>query len=141
MDKTTTELFSDLTNASSLKQFQQLNQQQLQTPEPLDYLQNLLQPKKIKLSQAFNMAQINDSYARHIRRGERPLNRDKILRLALAVHLTLEETQNLLKYAEEAALYARSSRDSVIIFALQNKHSLLETNETLHDLNMDLLVK
>lgn len=48
--------------------------------------------------------------------------------------LTTDETQRLLYYANAGILYVRNSLDSVILYALENKLSVIETNHLLDKL-------
>ena len=50
---------------------------------------------------------------------------------AIAAKLTIEETNDLLKYARESKLYARDRRDAIIIFALNSNLNIYETNDLL----------
>lgn len=72
--------------------------------------------------------------------GVRRPGRDMLLRMAFAMGLSLEQTQRLLVIAQRGALYPRVRRDAVIIHALQHRHSLHETDETLHDVGEQPLI-
>ena len=60
---------------------------------------------------------MNRGYCYEIMSGT-PKNssRDKIILLCFGLNLTVDEAQQLLKKSGYAALYARDSRDSIIIF-------------------------
>ena len=137
MDKQTQELLGEILQAKSIKDLQEIGD--ITSPDPLQYLLKLLKEKNITLSNAFNSASMDDSYGRHLKRKDRKLNRNTILKLAFSIKLTLEETQNLLKYSSCSTLYAKNSRDKLIIFAINNKYSLIQANNLLNDLGYDLL--
>ena len=67
-------------------------------------------------------------------RGERVPGRDILLRTALALGLSLKETQRLLAVGGCGALYPRVRRDAAVIFALNQKMSLLQAEELLSSL-------
>ena len=67
-------------------------------------------------------------------------SRNMLIAVALALRFSLDETQHLLKYAGEAELYPRTNFDAVIIFALEKKYSLVETNILLDEKNCELLI-
>ena len=54
----------------------------------------------------------------------------------IAAHLTIEETQTLLKYAGEGKLYARDARDGMVIHALNHKLDIWKTNELLREMDL-----
>ena len=67
------------------------------------------------------------------------MTRDKLIQFAIIGGFTIDETNNLLKYGQEAQLYARDTRDAVIIYSFNHKLSLLETNQALDDLEHNIL--
>lgn len=73
-------------------------------------------------------------YVYHIFAGRKNPARNKILALAIAMKLSLDEVQHLLYYAKAEKLYVRNSWDSVIIHAIENNLSVLETNLLLDKL-------
>ena len=75
------------------------------------------------------------SYGYHLFSGARANpSRDVLLSLALAMRLTLDETQQLLRRAGQAMLYPRVRRDSVIIRAAADGCTVMECNERLEEL-------
>ena len=79
-------------------------------------------------------ANISKSYGYQILRGERTPGRDILLRTALVVQLSLKDTQRLLAVGGCGALYPKVRRDAVVIFALNQKMTLLETEELISSL-------
>lgn len=77
---------------------------------------------------------ISRSYAYQVLRGERRPGRDILLRTALALSLTLEETQRLLALGDCGALYPRLRRDGAVIYAISHGLSLAEAEELLTSL-------
>ena len=141
MEKTTTQLLSQLTQARSLAEFKQTNAQELVHPQALEYDLSLLQKHEIKSkAQAFDLSQYTPTYVYSVFRGQRPLHRNLCLALALAISCTLEETQSLLKYAGLAQLYPRDPRDLLIIFSLNKKYGTVKANDLLKENNFPLLV-
>lgn len=132
MEKSTSELASQLLQSSSLEKFQRDNAQELNHPSALEYYTTLLQQHHFKnKSQAFDLTQYNSTYLYSVFRKERPLNRNLCRALALAIGCSLEETQTLLKYAGLAQLYPRNQRDMLIIFALNKGYSVPQLNNLL----------
>lgn len=79
-------------------------------------------------------ANLSKSYGYQILRGERTPGRDVLLRTALALRLSLRETQRLLAVGGCGALYPRVRRDAAVVFALNQQMTLLETEELLASL-------
>ena len=65
--------------------------------------------------------------------------KQKICPLEKLYFSSVPETRKLLKVCNLNDLYPRSPRDSVIIFCLNNKLSLIQTNEKLEDFGQDIL--
>jgi hypothetical protein len=67
-------------------------------------------------------------------------SRPKILALAIAMGLNLEEIQYLLRYARQSPLYPRNPWDSIIISAVEQKLDVFQTNELLNRLGETVLI-
>ena len=76
-------------------------------------------------------ALLSRSFVYQLCGGQRAPGRDIILRLALVLGLSVDETQALLRSAQRGALYPRVRRDAVIVFALSRHMSLHDTDEQL----------
>ncbi|UZE45699.1 hypothetical protein [Selenomonas sputigena] len=106
----------------------------------------LFQRKRGALSRAASLAEESNEKRCHPRLGTRSHIRlpylfrrqeslaPKILALALALGLDLKGTSRLLHAAHLPQLYAKKSWDSVLIFALTHKKSVMETNLLLDKL-------
>ncbi|MCR5805336.1 MAG: helix-turn-helix transcriptional regulator [Clostridia bacterium] len=100
-----------------------------------NHIKNLLKEKGMTPSGLIKASRIERTYCYQILNGRKRPGRDKVLAIALALELTLEETQRLLAIAKEGVLYPKSRRDSVIIFALNKHYSLINTNLLLANYN------
>lgn len=60
--------------------------------------------------------------------------------IAIVLKFSVDETQHLLKYANEPELYPRRIFDATIIYALERKLRLVDTNILLESKNCDLLI-
>ena len=99
------------------------------------YLQQYLVEHDISVTSLSRLAFMDRSYCYQIIRGEKHPGRDKIVAIALACGMTLEETQRGLEIASEGILYSRSRRDSVLIYAVNNKFSVVSANALLEQYN------
>ncbi len=133
-EKDTEQLFSELKEDADVKSFLSRNKNEL-LPPVSEYLRGLLQEKGLRLSEIIKESHLNRNYAYHIVSGEKPNpSRIKLLALALAMKLNLDETQHLLLCGGHSTLYPRNPWDSVIISAMEQGISITETNLLLEQL-------
>lgn len=105
----------------------------------IDYINQLMQSKNLEKSDIIKDSQIPRTYAYQIFQGSKQAGRDKVLQLAIAMRLNLDETNRLLTIAHHNHLYAKQQRDAIIIFSLSNGYTLIETNELLDEFHHELL--
>ena len=97
-------------------------------------LSDLLKEKGLTTTEWIAAANVSKSYAYQILRGERKPGRNILLRTALALRLSLKETQRLLARSCSGALYPQIRRDAAVIFALNQHMTLMDTEELLASL-------
>lgn len=131
MIETTGTLFNKLNNC---KNGEALLSQKQTAPTCARLLREILEKAKMSVSEWIAGANISKSYGYQILRGERTPGRDILLRTALVVQLSLKDTQRLLAVGGCGALYPKVRRDAVVIFALNQKMTLLETEELISSL-------
>lgn len=131
MIETTGTLFNKLNNR---KNGEALLSQKQTAPTCARLLREILEKAKMSVSEWIAGANISKSYGYQILRGERTPGRDILLRTALVVQLSLKDTQRLLAVGGCGALYPKVRRDAAVIFALNQKMTLLETEELISSL-------
>lgn len=131
MIETTGTLFNKLNNR---KNGEALLSQKQTAPTCARLLREIPEKAKMSVSEWIAGANISKSYGYQILRGERTPGRDILLRTALVVQLSLKDTQRLLAVGGCGALYPKVRRDAVVIFALNQKMTLLETEELISSL-------
>lgn len=137
MKKTTDELLNILKSKRNYSDFFKENLDELYFETTSEYLKMLLEQKGLKKGEVINRANLDKGYAYQIFNGIKTNpSRDKLLMLAFGMKLNLEETKKLLKISNLPDLYIRNPRDSVIIFCIENKIDLLQTNEKLDELSL-----
>ncbi len=140
MNKSTDELMKILESKKTYEEFFSEAVGELYFSSVSEYLEVLLSEKALNKSEVIRKANLDKNYAYQIFSGTRTNpSRNKILMLAFGMGLTVPETRKLLKVCNLTDLYPRSPRDSVIIFCLNNKLSLIQTNEKLEDFGQDIL--
>lgn len=131
MLETTSKLLNRLRNRESGQAF--LSQKQT-APTCARILRELLTSANMSSAKWITSVNISKSYGYQVLRGERTPGRDIILRTALALQLSLKEAQRLLAVGGCGALYPKVRRDAAVIFALNQKMTLMETEELLSSL-------
>ncbi len=136
---TTTTLFALLEQSHSLETFFDAHESELPAPSIADYLEDLLKRYQLSKQAVIRAANLERSNGYQIFSGYRTPRRNALLRIALGMQLSLDETQYLLKIALRGELYPRTRRDAAIIYCIQHKFSLLDTEIMLEQLGEELL--
>lgn len=126
----TEELLDELLEAPSIDSFIERHNEPARTLA--DYLNKLLEAKRLKRSQVVRMANLNETFGYQIFTGARNPSRDKVLQIAFAMALALRETNRALEAAGVSSLYSKDRRDAIIIFCLDRGCSLQKVNEELY---------
>ena len=131
--KDTDELVNELKKSKNIAKFLEENQSEMVSRTLPEYLAKLLESKGLSQNEVIKASGLDASYACHIFSGERKTTRPKLLAIAIAMKLTLDETEHLLNYAGLTRLYARIPWDSIIIHAVSHNKTVIETNMLLED--------
>lgn len=79
------------------------------------YFNQLMKEKGLSIGYLVVRTTLSQSYLYQIASGVRRLGRDNAIILAFAMALSLEQTQRLLRYSNNAILYPKVRRDAIII--------------------------
>ncbi|MGB4659138.1 MAG: helix-turn-helix transcriptional regulator [Mobilitalea sp.] len=137
----TEELLHILNDSKHIDEFFQNHEDEMLDIDLQTYLYKLIEKAGLSISQVSEKACISKSLAYQIFNGQRIPNRNLIIRMAFIMKLSIEDTQRLLKIAKRGELYPRIQRDAAIIFCIQHKYSMIDTNEMLDNLGEALLLK
>ena len=135
--KTTEELENILgsTHLNDVSKYLSENAEELlDTDRPFsDYMRRVIKEKNLSQQEIFIRADIPDRYGYKLLSGEKHTKqRDVILRLCYVAEMTLEETQKALKIYGMPQLYARSSRDAVLMIVFNKRPgSIIDVNAHL----------
>lgn len=118
-----------------------LEQLLLQVPEIdfVTYLETLLLKKDVSKSELIKMTNLHRTYAYQIFNGQKKLSRSKIIQIALALQLDIRETNNLLSLSDNGYLYPKVRYDAIILYALEHKKSIIDTNLILDMYELPIL--
>lgn len=78
-----------------------------------------------------NKADFNYCYFYDIVNGRKIASRDKVIRLILSMHLTTDDCQEALRISGRSALYPKVQRDALLIYGIENRYTVDETNQLL----------
>ena len=105
-----------------------------------EYLNNQIAIKDKNVAEIIKNSGIERTYAYQILNGTRTNpSKDKIIRLCLATGLGIKETIRALEIAGSGTLYARDKRDAIILFSINNKCTVDDTNILLDQFSCDIL--
>lgn len=140
MEKSTEELLEILKSKSNYQDFIDQEIGELFFSSIHEYLELLIKEKGLKKSEVIDRANLDKNYAYQIFNGTKVNpSRNKIIMLSFGMKLNLNETRKLLKLCSLSDLYARSPRDSIIMFCILKNKSLIECNEYLSDFSLEIL--
>lgn len=137
-EKDTDELVEELKISPNIETFQQQNKNEFTIPL-YQYLNKLLAEKNLSKSELVEKIHYGDKHIYHILSGLKKPSRKKLLTIARAMELNLDETNYLLRYGGFAVLYVRDIWDSVIIRSIEKNLTVMETNDILDQLGLPLL--
>ena len=139
-EKTTKELEHELSGCASLAHYLTENQECVMQEQLLsETLGNIMKQMSLRRADVIKNSGLNDIYVHQILAGKRHPSRNKLLCLLFGMELDAECVQRVLKRCGYAPLYAKSRRDSIILFALKNGHTLLQFNETLFEYGEEMI--
>ena len=127
----TQELLGILEQSRSLTGALKAMEGDMDAPSFAERLVGYMAERNMNAAQLSEAALLSRSFTYQLCSGERRPGRDIVLRLALVLELTVEQTQAFLRTAQWGALYPRVARDAVIIYAIQNRLGIQATDERL----------
>lgn len=137
--KTTDELNHEIKAATDIEDYLSENKNHMLTHCLSDHLNLLLSQKGISRADVVRGSLLDRAYVYQIFSGEKTPSRDKLIAIAFGLCLSDAETQKMLKLSGNRELYARDERDSLILFSLQRKRTIFDTNELLFSHNLAVL--
>lgn len=137
--KSTDELAHEIKTVTNIEDYLSTNKMYLIKDSLSRHLHMLLAEKGLRRADVIRDSLLGRAYVYRIFAGQKIPSRDKLIALAFGMHLTDEETQKMLKLSGNRELYAKDERDALILFALQRKMTVMETNSLLFDHRFSIL--
>lgn len=135
----TSALLKRIIQTKNLTVFLRRNEQHMRPTDFCTRLKAICEERGLVAERVILQSQIERTYGHQLFNGIRRPSRDKVLQIAIALGLSVEETQQLLRSAAKSPLYPRLKRDAAIIYCLKNGLSMIETQEMLNNHGMTLL--
>ena len=139
MKKDTSKIVEELGLSPDFKSFYNENKDYMVSDSLSGLLGKLITEKGLKKSDVIKKSELSEIYAYQIFSGVRVPERKKLLSLAIGMSLNIEEVQTLLKSAGYSPLYVKLPFDSIILYGICNKLSVVEINELLFDYGFETL--
>ncbi len=103
------------------------------------YLQDLIHQKGLKNSEVYTSANLSKQYFSKLLNGKVKPSKEKLLALAIGLHLNLDETSDFLKLAGYA-LSPISQTDMIVeYFIIHKDYSVMKIDTVLYDFGLDML--
>jgi len=141
MNKSTTQLLKLISTTTDMNSFLESNHFEFIDENFTDMLKMYLERSKLTKYQVLKDSEIDSNYGYQIFNGRRKPNRNKVIQLSLALNVTLKEMQLLLLSVNERQLYVRDKRDSIIMYAIEKKSTVLDLESYLLEYKEELLIK
>ena len=149
--KRTTEILNEIRSTADFDSFATRNSDEFSyRPTVGKYIKDILQSRQqplnvpelaeligISRSYLYQLIPAKDTPPKTIKNNP---DRKLLLAIAIALKFSVDETQHLLKYADEPELYPRRKFDAVIIYSLERRLRLVDTNILLAEEKCDPLI-
>lgn len=141
--KYTDQLMEDIRHCTDIEKCVKKNQKYFFDNQVFSqYLDKLLKKYGKKMQDLINETDYSKPMLYHIKKNERVGSQRTILQIGIAIGVTVDEMQQLLKLSHNQELYPRYQRDFIILCGIQAGLNLYEIDEELRKQGIeDLLEK
>lgn len=134
MRKSTEDLLEELQNENcKIDEYLNGNGESFVYDKIKDFWEAAIEKSGYSKSNIINKSDFSYCYFYDVINGRKIPGRDKIIRLILTMHLSVDECQEALRISGRSALYPRIRRDAIILFAISNGYSIYQLSELLAD--------
>lgn len=133
MRKKTADLLEELKCCSDFTAFYNENAEQLPRVKLSDELSILLEKHGLIKFDVIQRSELSEVYGYQIFSGLRIPERKKLLCLLIAMNLSLDDVQSLLKKTGYSQLYAKNEFDCILIYGICKKLSVADINNMLYE--------
>lgn len=134
MRKSTEDLLEELQNENcKIDEYLKGNGESFVYDKIKDFWETAIEKSGYSKSNIINKSDFSYCYFYDVINGRKIPGRDKIIRLILTMHLSVDECQEALRISGRSALYPRIKRDAIILFAISNGYSIYQLAELLQN--------
>lgn len=134
MRKSTEDLLQELQNENcKIDEYLKGNGESFVYDKIKDFWETAIEKSGYSKSNIINKSDFSYCYFYDVINGRKIPGRDKIIRLILTMHLSVDECQEALRISGRSALYPRIKRDAIILFAISNGYSIYQLAELLQN--------
>lgn len=132
MAKTTTELLRELKRQScSLPDYLSNHKETFVIEDIKSFWEEIIAKKNYSKSNIINKSDFSYCYFYDVINGRKMPTKDKVVRLALAMKMSVDECQQALKLSGRSALYPKVRRDSVLIYSIEKHLTIAQCDDLL----------
>lgn len=139
MKKDTSEIVKELGLCPDFQTFYNENKDYMIHGSLSELLTQLLEERGLKKAQVIRKAEFSEVYGYQIFSGVRVPERKKLLCLAIAMELNIDQTQQLLKQAGYSQLYVKLPFDSVVLYGICRGLTVVQINELLYQYGLETM--
>lgn len=125
---TTSQLLSFIKKSGEFSEVTEVYHDQEELPVFCHYLYEIMEKRQLTAKDVIGQSGIERSYFYHILSGQKLPGRNIVLRIGLSMNATLSEMHQLLRLSSNGSLYPKVRRDAAIIFAIDKKYTMQQTN-------------
>lgn len=134
MRKSTEDLLEELQNENcKIDEYLKGNGESFVYDKIKDFWETAIEKSGYSKSNIINKSDFSYCYFYDVINGRKIPGKDKIIRLILTMHLSVDECQEALRISGRSALYPRIKRDAIILFAISNGYSIYQLAELLQN--------
>ena len=130
-EKSTDNLSRELMAPSALDTYLKENAGEFLSTDIAGLLDELYRDKDMTKAELARRASISEVYLHQAFSGRRKPSRDRLLCICIGLGASLVETQQLLKRAGYAQMYAKFKRDAIVMYGIVHRLELSEINDKL----------
>lgn len=135
----TKQLEEHVRNADTIESFLDLHEDRFVHVKPGAFIRKLIIEKNLNHSMLLRKLVMSKGYFYEILGDKKLPSRNNFLQLLIVIGISFEECQAALKTCGYSPLYSRNRFDAIIIYCIENKLSLVDTNIVLESQNMATL--
>lgn len=129
----TKEMKNELDQCDDIDAFLSKNAEHFLDMDVSQFLEQYLRLHRLEKSEVIRRSGLNQVYAYQIFSGAKHGNRDKLLCIAIAAGMSVEDVNRLLAAGDRASLYPRVIRDTLIEFALNHHYTVAQADDLLYE--------